>query len=137
MSSVTSPVQSGETCAQGSLNPISARSRGPGNLRRGPAQRRPIRLTRRGRMVSVIALALLAFALVSLGRVVTVASTDASGPPRETIVVQPGQTLWQIAAEIEPGVDPRITVDRLIEINGLGGAEVSVGQQLLVPVSDP
>ena len=92
-----------------------------------------MRLTTRGRVVALIALAALAFALVSLGRVVTAASTESAVPPRHAVVVQPGETLWRIARDVAPHADPRITVGRIIEINGLDGAQVRVGQQLLVP----
>jgi LysM repeat protein len=85
-------------------------------------------------VVAVIAFAALAFAVASLGRVVTVASTESAAPPRDTVVVEPGETLWQIARDIAPDVDPRITVGRIIEINGLDSVQVRVGQQVLVPV---
>jgi LysM repeat protein len=96
-----------------------------------------VRLTTRGRVVALIALAVLAFGAVSLGRVMTVAATGGAVPQRDTVVVEPGQTLWQIAGEIAPGADPRITVGRLIEINGLDDPDVRVGQRLFVPRDDP
>jgi len=48
-----------------------------------------------------------------------------------TVVVQPGDTLWTIAAAVAPEVDVRITVDRLIERNG--GSPIVVGQELELP----
>jgi LysM repeat protein len=119
------------------VRPPTARPPDAGQLRRRPARRPPVRLTTRGRVVALIALAVLAFGAVSLGRVVTIAATGGAPPQRDTVVVEPGQTLWQIADQIAPGVDPRITVGRLIEINGLDGPEVRVGQQLFVPRDDP
>ena len=47
------------------------------------------------------------------------AASSAAGvaaPP--TVVVQPGDTLWSIAAAVAPDVDVRITVDRLVALNG-------------------
>ena len=48
-----------------------------------------------------------------------------------TVIVQPGDTLWSIAAAVAPGVDVRVTVDRLAELNG--SAPIVVGQQLELP----
>jgi len=133
MTSMSAPLRRPAARAQAPRPPAAARLRDPGRLRQPTVRCRSLRLTTRGRVVALLALAVLAFAAVSLGRVVTIAATDAAAPPREAVVVEHGQTLWQIARDISPGVDPRITVDRLIEINGLDGAEVRVGQQLLVP----
>jgi Tfp pilus assembly protein FimV len=133
MTSMITPLHRPAPRAQAARQPRAARPRSPARLRRPAGLRRPLRLTTRGRLVAVLALALLAFAVVSLGRVVTIAAIDGAPPPHETVVVEQGQTLWQIAREIAPGVDPRITVGRLIEINGLDGAEVRVGRQLVIP----
>lgn len=48
-----------------------------------------------------------------------------------TVVVQPGDTLWTIAATVAPDVDVRITVDRLVALNG--GSPIVVGQELNLP----
>ncbi|HCV34619.1 MAG TPA: hypothetical protein DGF10_08120 [Acidimicrobiaceae bacterium] len=50
-----------------------------------------------------------------------------------TYLVQPGDTLWSIAAEVNPaGGDIRRTVDRLVEANG--GPVVEAGQQIVLSV---
>jgi hypothetical protein len=49
------------------------------------------------------------------------------------VVVQPGQTLWSIAAAAEPAADPRLVIAQITQINSLGGATVYAGQQLWVP----
>ena len=95
----------------------------------------PVRLTRRGRLV----LALLF--LVTLSVVLTVfgASSAATGEagrpvPTRTVVVEPGDTLWMIAAEVsEPG-EVRETVHRIQQLNALVGSGVTVGQELAVPL---
>lgn len=46
-------------------------------------------------------------------------------------VVQQGETLWAIASELAPGVDPRPLIDRLADRNG--GSAIQVGQRLVVP----
>ena len=48
-----------------------------------------------------------------------------------SVVVQPGDTLWSIAAEIAPDTDVRITVDQLIALNG--SSPIVTGQELTVP----
>lgn len=60
-----------------------------------------------------------------------VASRAAAVAAPATVVVQPGDTLWSIAAAVAPGSDVRVTVDRLIALNG--AAAIVVGQQLEVP----
>jgi LysM repeat protein len=48
-----------------------------------------------------------------------------------TVVVQPGDTLWSIAAATQPEVDVRIAVDRLVALNGR--SPLVVGQELVLP----
>ena len=45
-------------------------------------------------------------------------------------IVQPGETVWTIARDLEPEGDLRATVDRLVARNG--GADLQVGQQLVL-----
>ena len=45
-------------------------------------------------------------------------------------VVQPGDTLWTIAATIDTDGDVRDTVDRLAATNG--GSALEVGQRLII-----
>jgi hypothetical protein len=51
----------------------------------------------------------------------------------ESVTAGPHDTLWDIAVRTRPGVDPRITVQRLIDINGLHGAIIQPGQRILLP----
>jgi hypothetical protein len=46
-------------------------------------------------------------------------------------VVQPGDTLWTIAGAVAPDTDLRITVDRLIALNG--ASPIIPGQEQVVP----
>jgi nucleoid-associated protein YgaU len=94
----------------------------------------PMRLTRRGRTVVrllvLTALTLLVLAF-SLGRLAGSAEAgDGSGV--SAVVVQPGDTLWQIARAADPQADPRDTIAAIAALNGLTGPIVP-GQQLLVP----
>ena len=50
-----------------------------------------------------------------------------------TVVVQPGDTLWSIAAEHYPADDVRIRVQDIEQANGLDGPQIEVGQTLRLP----
>ncbi|SFS67429.1 LysM peptidoglycan-binding domain-containing protein [Saccharopolyspora flava] len=50
------------------------------------------------------------------------------------VQVRTGDTLWGIATRMAPGQDPRAVVDRIVELNGLGGASAEAGRHLVVPV---
>jgi len=101
-----------------------------------PAQVRPaVRLTRRGRLVLV---ALVAFLVVAVGltcaKSVSAATSAPAEPTTTTVVVQPGQTLWELAEQVSPDRDPREVIRQIADLNALDGAIVSPGQALAVPV---
>ena len=48
-----------------------------------------------------------------------------------TVVVQPGDTLWGIAAALDPSGDPRALVAQLTDL--AGSASLQPGQELVVP----
>ena len=99
----------------------------------GPSPR-PVRLTRRGRAVVLMALVALVFLGASVfGRATSRAGTEDVGPATRAITVQAGETLWGIAVEVAPETDPRATIERLRELNGLGTDVVQAGQRLVVP----
>ena len=57
-----------------------------------------------------------------------------SGPVHyTTVVVEPGDTLWSIAAEHYPGDDVRIRVEDIEQANGLAGPTIEVGRTLKLP----
>ncbi|GIU94783.1 MAG: hypothetical protein KatS3mg012_1240 [Gaiellaceae bacterium] len=62
---------------------------------------------------------------------VLVRDGDAGSPLRHH-VVQPGDTLWSIAAESYGG-DPREGVWKIQQRNGLEGATIVPGQRLVLP----
>jgi hypothetical protein len=100
------------------------------------------RLTRRGR-ITVSALVMAAVLLVAaLAWLAGATRADAahSGPPASavyrslaSVVVQPGQSLWTIAAQAEPSADPRSVIQQIIDLNALGGTSIQPGQHLWVP----
>jgi LysM repeat protein len=113
-----------------------------GVLRAAPVRRpvrRPLRLTRRGRMVlRAGAFALLVTVAVLLGLLVAqVTSADPGGaPPYRTTVVKQGDTLWGIAVRTEPDADPVDTMAEIRQLNGLAGNRIEPGQKLRLPVRE-
>jgi nucleoid-associated protein YgaU len=55
-------------------------------------------------------------------------------PARAVYVVQPGDTIWSIAHELDPSGDTRGTVDRIVALNG--GAALEPGQRLRLTDDD-
>jgi nucleoid-associated protein YgaU len=105
----------------------------PGASRRATAP--AARLTRRGRLlVSLVALLLaVAGAVLLTGGGAALAGTDRPAVSHRQVTVQPGQTLWQIAERTAPGSDPRETVQRILDLNGLQTSEVQAGTALMLP----
>jgi nucleoid-associated protein YgaU len=61
-------------------------------------------------------------------------AAPAVAPAAAVYVVQPGDTLWSIAHQVEPHADPRDVVDRLVELNGSGALQP--GQRLRLAETD-
>ena len=94
---------------------------------------KPWRATRTGgyRRVRRSVLVLAALILGSLG--LAVAARGSAPPAAMTVVVQPGDTLWSIAAARYPADDVRTRVDDIEQANGLRGPTIQVGQRLRLP----
>lgn len=103
------------------------------------ARSRPgVRLTRRGRVVLVLVVLgalLLAFWLGTLRTSLAVTGSRGGAAAHDVVVLEPGQTLWDVAERRAPRADPRITVHRIMELNELSGPLVRAGQRILVPDS--
>lgn len=101
----------------------------------------PLRLTRRGRIVLVVLplfVATLALLVAWAGFVAPAraGSERLVGPGTAvTVTVQPGDSLWTIAADRVPDQDPRVTISQIRELNDLSGSRVLPGDQILVPVT--
>ncbi|MEY3408090.1 MAG: hypothetical protein RL038_1151 [Actinomycetota bacterium] len=68
------------------------------------------------------------------GGVVQAAEPNAESYEFRTIVVAPGDSLWQIADDVAPTADPREVIDLIVAVNELDkSAHLQVGQTLLVP----
>lgn len=94
-----------------------------------------LRLTRRGRLALVLLSVLLGLAVWSVSAK-AFASEPGGGVEVQTVTVQPGETLWRLAAGVaESGEDVRDVVQEIQELNGMESAAVRAGEQLLLPVS--
>ena len=107
------------------------------NAARVTRPRSVVRLTRRGRVVVVVAALLVAFAI---GVFVTAAgsvATQRPGSPEPTRIVQvgTGDTLWGIAAELADDGDVRAVMEEIKQLNALDSGVLQAGQRLVVPAS--
>jgi nucleoid-associated protein YgaU len=84
---------------------------------------RALRHVYRWALVVVAALAV----MLALSRVAQ------GGEAAATVVVQPGDTLWAIAAERYPGDDTRARVDQIERLNGLQSPVIEAGETLRLP----
>lgn len=101
-----------------------------------PSERSQVQLTRRGRLVLFIVLVAVALAVF----VLVGGPADSTGtthhPAAVTVVVAPGQTLWDIAGEVAPNEDPRTVIAEILDLNALTDPGlIRVGQPLYVPGS--
>lgn len=98
-----------------------------------------LRLTRRGRIVLVLIPLFVATLAVMMAWAALMAPAKASSEHLEgpgtavTVTVQPGDSLWTIAAARVPDRDPRVTISQIRELNNLSGSRVLPGEQILVP----
>jgi hypothetical protein len=131
----------------------------PSRRASGQGAAAPVRLTRRGRAVVLLALVALVCCAFLLGRGADSAAAGTStgtstgtpasaassvsgsvsgsaasvGSVGSVTTVRPGETLWTIAKRLDPGHDPRALVQRLRALNDLTTGAVQAGQQLRVP----
>jgi hypothetical protein len=91
----------------------------------------PVRPTRRGRIVILVALLVLGTVLVVLAAAPGQAA-DTTGP-FPTAVVQPGDTLWSVAARTGRGGDQFRIIDEIRRLNGIRDYTVHPGQRLILP----
>ncbi|NLB46749.1 MAG: LysM peptidoglycan-binding domain-containing protein [Microbacteriaceae bacterium] len=97
-----------------------------------------LRLTKRGRaVVSTLGVALV-LVLIGVAALVAspqaIASDETVGADFGYVIVQPGASLWQIANEVDPSVDPRDLVAEIVRLNQLQGSDVQAGQPIALPL---
>ena len=106
-----------------------ARSARPAN----PVVRRPLHLTRRGRLV-VLLLAVAAVFAGTFAASGAAASGPEAAPVVERYLVAPGDTLWRIAEGLAaPGEDVRDVVRELVLLNRLPSTGLTAGQEIVLP----
>ncbi|GAB7043157.1 LysM peptidoglycan-binding domain-containing protein [Catenuloplanes niger] len=105
---------------------------GWGTDRTAHPAKRPLRLTRRGRIVRMVALIALAWVAVGL-LAATASHAERDAGPLPTAVVQKHDTLWDIAARYRPSDDPFAMVEEIRALNDLPGYTIHPGQELRLP----
>lgn len=107
-----------------------------------PPRPAPVRLTRRGRVVVGVLVAIGVAVLAGLLWLTIEGQAQASshlpgGSPRGQglirVVVRSGQTLWSIAVHADPSADPRVVIGEILADNQLTGSGIQAGQVLWVP----
>ncbi len=63
-------------------------------------------------------------------------SAEAGPGPTTVVQVRAGESLSEVAARVAPDAPVRDTVHKIVELNGLRGAEVATGRTLIVPAHD-
>ena len=98
--------------------------------------KQPIRLTRRGRrVVALLAIVPIALTFLLIGMRGAVATDGTVQSETQSVVVKPGQSLWDVAVAISPNTDPRETIWLIQQLNTMETSEVLAGQALIVPIS--
>ena len=77
-----------------------------------------------GRIILIVGIAVLAWSAF--------ARTSNAHGPRQVVTVRPAQTLWTIA-QSHYGGDVRDAIWRIEQANHLAGADIRVGQRLVLP----
>lgn len=93
-----------------------------------------LRITRRGRFVlsALVATPVLAVSLLLASPGALAESTPAANE-FDYITVLSGDTLWSIAAIVDPSSDPRDVVAEIMSLNGLRSAHLTPGQDIAIP----
>ena len=102
----------------------------------GPDHGPELRLTRRGRLTMFLSTLLMLGVLGVILGSTTVATDEPGSPvPAAMVVVEPGQTLWDLAAKANPNGDIRTTVDDIMRLNSIESAGgLQAGDTIAVPL---
>ena len=82
-----------------------------------------------------LALGVVALVTLGAGPVGHALRADAAARSSRTVVVRPGDSLWEIARRLEPQTDPRAVVHAIASANPVDPADLQAGQRLVVPES--
>ena len=94
---------------------------------------RPLRSRREAPLRHLGRWSLILLSVASLGLGLSKVALGDTHPVVTTVVVQPGDTLWRIAAIRYPGDDVRVRVDEIERLNGLHSPQIDVGEVLQLP----
>lgn len=95
-----------------------------------------LRLTTRGQAVLVALVTIVLSVVVgffTFGASGANASTEQGETEFTYVSVAAGQTLWQLATELDPGADPRDLIAEIIRLNALTSSDVEAGQRIALP----
>lgn len=95
-----------------------------------------LRLTVRGQAVLVALVTIVLVVAVSFftfGATGANASLDSAPNDFTYVSVQPGQTLWQLATDLDPQSDPRDVIAEIVLLNALPSSDVEAGQRIAIP----
>jgi len=100
-----------------------------------PSAQPRLRLTKRGRIVftSLAAVPVVAGVMLLALNGGGATATNSSGADLEQVTLKAGQSLWSLAEDIAPGVDPREVVSDILSVNQLDSGSVQAGQRLMLP----
>jgi len=100
-----------------------------------PSAQPRLRLTKRGRVVftSLAAVPMVAGVMLLALNGGGATATDTSGAELEQVTVKAGQSLWSLAEDIAPDVDPRDVISDILSVNQLDSGSVQAGQRLMLP----
>lgn len=113
---------------------VDGLSRGEARELYGRSGLRGLRLTRRGKLLLwTMACALGLILGVVLGDVATADSFPQAVEVQSHFVAK-GETLWEIALSINPGIDTRDVVADIVDLNGFSDASIQAGSVIYLPV---
>src|SRR5690606_41814086 len=100
--------------------------------------RPPVRLPRGGRtrgVASTLAVSpVLLWVTAGPGAATGAGESRSQSNHDESVVDNPDETLWEIASDIDPTADPRLMVQRIMNLNGMADdPTVLPGQELRIP----
>jgi Tfp pilus assembly protein FimV len=88
---------------------------------------------RRRRTTAAVIAALLAGVLLGPVAGAVAGPRHVKEPPTRTYLVRAGDTLWAIAARMQPGADPRPLIQQIQQLNGVDAGSLAPGRSLLIP----
>lgn len=94
---------------------------------------RPVRLTRRGRLLVFVVALVGLLALAVLGSQIASAGEHPGTLRTHTVMVKPGDSLWNVAARVSGDGDVTAMEDQIMKLNGLSSDSVQAGQVLRIP----